>query len=247
LIRNTGSTPIRKPALKTTVLYSRLAPNAGVRDTLYLTEVTSSVTGSVLREPLKRQWCDGIESLNELCERAYETTPPGLATAYFVNNEISQQQSGKDTWPAGVPNVMVCKPNATDADRARAVVENVGNLIVRMLEEFSEKDLLGEKFPAEIDIAGGGSELDYLMQYVADVSGHTLRRLEAKEAGARGAALAAMVSVRGKGEFKEYNSEAPERCFVCERPDRRKRYLMWQRLEHDVLRNTLPVHAEIEA
>jgi sugar (pentulose or hexulose) kinase len=182
-----------------------------------------------------------------LCESAYETTPTGLATAYFVNNEISEQQSGKDTWPAGVPNVMVCKPNATDADRARAVVENVGNLIVRMLEEFSEKDLLGERFPAEIDIAGGGSELDYLMQYVADVSGHTLRRLEAREAGARGAALAAMISVRGKGEFRDYNTEAPERCFVCESPERRKRYLMWQRLEHDVLRNTLPVHAEIEA
>lgn len=247
LTRNTGSAPIRKPALKTTVLYSRLAPNAGVRDTFYLTEVTSSVTGSVLREPVKRQWCDGIESLNELCERAHEATPTGLATAYFVNNEISNQQTGKDTWPAGVPNVMVCKPNATDADRARAIVENVGNLVVRMLEEFSEKELLGEKFPAEIDIAGGGSELEYLMQYVADVSGHTLRRLGAKEAGARGAALAAMISVRGKGEFRDYNTEAPERCFVCESPERRKRYLMWQRLEHDVLRNTLPAHAEIEA
>ena len=115
-----------------------------------------------------------------------------------------------------------------------------------MLEEFSEKELLGENFPAEIDIAGGGSELDYLMQYVADVSGHTLRRLQAKEAGARGVALAAMLSACGKGEFRDYNTEAPDRCFVCERPDRRKRYLMWQRLEHDVLHNALPPHAEVE-
>jgi sugar (pentulose or hexulose) kinase len=145
-----------------------------------------------------------------------------------------------------MPNVMVCKPNAEARDRARAIVENVGNLIVRMLEEFSEKDLLGERFPAEIDIAGGGSELDYLMQYVADVSGHTLRRLTTKEAGARGAALAAMVSARGKGEFRDYNTEAPERCFVCERPERRKRYLMWQRLEHDVIHKSLPAHAEVE-
>jgi len=247
LTRNTGTTPIRKPALKTTVLYSRLIPNAGARDFVYLTEVTSSVTGSVLREPVRRKWCDGIDALQALCESAYEANPVGLATAYFVNNEVSTQQTARDLWPSGVPNVMVCKPEATTSDRARAVVENVGNLIVRMLEEFSEKDLLGEKFPAEIDIAGGGSELDYLMQYIADVSGHTLRRFAAREAGARGAALAAMISARGKGEFRDYNTEPPERLFVCERPERRKRYLMWQRLEHDVLHNTLPAHAQVEA
>ena len=246
LTRNTGSAPIQKPGLKTTVLYSRLMPNAGVRDTVYLTEVTSSVTGNVLREPLRRQWCDGIAGLNELCERAYEANPLALATAYFVNREVSTQQTAKESWPQGMPNVMVCKPNAEVCDRARAIVENVGNLLVRMLEEFSEKDLLGDRFPAEIDIAGGGSELDYLMQYVADVSGNTLRRLQTKEAGARGAALAAMVSARGKGEFRDYNTEEPERCFVCERPERRKRYLMWQRLERDVMHKTLPAHAEVE-
>lgn len=246
LTRGTGSTPLQKPALKTTVLYSRLMPNAGVREMVYLTEVTSSVTGNVLREPLRRQWCEDIESLNELCQRAYEGDPMGLATAYFVNKEVSTQPTARDAWPAGMPNVMVCKPNAEVCDRARAIVENVGNLLVRMLEEFSEKNLLGDRFPAEIDIAGGGSELDYLMQYVADVSGHTLRRFEAKEAGARGAALAAMVSARGKGEFRDYKTEAPERCFVCERPERRQRYLMWQRLERDVMHKTLPAHAEVE-
>lgn len=246
LTRNTGATPIQKPALKTTVLYSRLMPSAGLRDLVYLTEITSAVTGSVLREPVRRAWCDGIDSLEELCKSAYEANPMGLATAYFVNSEVSEQQPAKTLWPSGVPNVMVCKPGAAVRDKARAVVENVGNILVRMLEEFSEKDLLGERFPAEIDIAGGGSELDYVMQYVADVSGHTLRRFAAKEAGARGAALAAMISVRGKGEFRDYNTDAPERLFVCERPERRKRYLMWQRLEHDVLHKTLPSHAEVE-
>jgi hypothetical protein len=95
---------------------------------------------------------------------SYEANPLALATAYFVNREVSTQQTAKESWPQGMPNVMVCKPNAEVCDRARAIVENVGNLLVRMLEEFSEKDLLGDRFPAEIDIAGGGSELDLVGQ-----------------------------------------------------------------------------------
>jgi sugar (pentulose or hexulose) kinase len=165
----------------------------------------------------------------------------GLATAYFVH-----KQDPSEVWPHGIPNVMVCKAGATVADRARAVVENVGNLIVRMLEQFAEKEMLGEAFPAQIDLAGGGSEIDYLVQYVADVSGHTFHRFSAREAGARGAALAALTSAHSREDIRSFNAEPATRVFVCENPERRKRYLVWQRMEQDVLKNTLPPHAEIE-
>jgi glycerol kinase len=238
---STGTTPVQKPALKTSVLYSRLIPNAAVRDLFFLSEVTSSVTGNVLLEPLRRAWCKSSEELQAQCEASFEANPMGLATAYFVH-----KQDPSEVWPHGIPNVMVCKSGATVADRARAVVENVGNLIVRMLEQFAEKEMLGEAFPAQIDLAGGGSEIDYLVQYVADVSGHTFHRFSAREAGARGAALAALTSAHSREDIRSFNAEPATRVFVCENPERRKRYLVWQRMEQDVLKNTLPPHAEIE-
>jgi len=241
LTANTGNAPVQKPVLKTSVLYSRLIPNAAVRDVFFLSELTSSVTGNVLLEPLRRSWCASSEELQAQCEQSFKTNPAGLATAYFVH-----KQDPSEVWPHGTPNVMVCKPGTTVADRARAVVENVGNLIVRMLEQFAEKEMLGEVFPAQIDLAGGGSELDYLVQYIADVSGHSFHRLSAREAGSRGAALAAMISVQGREDTCAFNMEPSTKVFVCENPERRKRYLIWQRMEQDVLKNTLPPHAEIE-
>jgi glycerol kinase len=237
----TGATIANKPAVKASVLYSRTIANSLEREVLFIAESTSTVTGAVLLEPLRRQWCSDTREISELCNRAYQENPAGLATAYWVNNEAPS-----DVWPQGVPNVTVCKPGATEIDRVRAVVENVGNIIVRMLEEFAEKGLLGDCFPAQIDVAGGCSELDYLMQYIADVSGHTLHKLPSREAGARGAALAALISVDPSLDIRTLNDMPGTTTYQCQSPDRRKRYQMWQRMEQDVLSNRLPAHAEIE-
>lgn len=241
LTRGTGGEPFQRPGLKTNVLYSRAAPVAGERECFFLSEVTSPVTGSVLREPLRRGWCASTDELQRLCDESCRDQPAGLATAYFIN-----RQDPSPVWPQGVPNVMVCKPGATIADRARAVVENVGNIIARMLEEFSDKGLLGEGSTAEIDVAGGGSELPYLMQYVSDVTGHTLHKYKEREAGARGAAIGAWMFEHPEERECPLSGNEVATVFRCENPERRKRYLMWQRLEQDVLRKSLPPSAEIE-
>jgi len=241
MVVGTGARPLQKPGLKTSVLYSRLIPSAGARDVQFLSEVTSSVTGHVMREPLRRSWCQSNEELQSMCDESLSANSIGLATAYFIH-----KQEPSDVWPRGVPNVMVCKPGASTKDRVRAVVENAGNLIVRLIEEMAEKGLLGDVFPTEIDVAGGGSELDFLMQYIADVSGQRLHRMATREAGTRGAALAALMSHRPQLDIRSLNTQEPTRVFSCQNPERRRRYLMWQRMEQDVLRNTLPAHAEIE-
>jgi sugar (pentulose or hexulose) kinase len=225
----------------TSVLFSQDRMFGGGRDMRFLVETTSPVTGTVLLEPLRRAWASSSESLDQLCKVAATTNPAGLATAYFVN-----RRSALPNFPEGVPNVMVCKPGATEADRARAIVENVGNLIVRMLDEFSDKGLLGENFPCEIDIAGGGSDLDYLVQYIADVSGHMFHRMSEREASARGAALCAWMYGKNEADIASLNTEEPVKTYSCENPERRRRYMMWQRMEADVLSKSLPPHAEVE-
>ena len=236
-----GCNVVQKTGMMTSVLLSRLIPNSYAREMKFLIETTSPVTGTVLLEPLRREWCKSSKELNAMCERAEQEHLQGRATAYFVNHRHSLPK-----WEHGVPNVMVSKPDATTADRARAIVENVGNLVVRMLEEFSDKGLLGEVLPSEIDVAGGGSELGYLLQYISDVSGHILHRLATHEAGSRGAALCAWMSVNNEFEAHQFNQQEPSRSYRCERPERRKRYLMWQRLEQDTLNGALPAHAEVE-
>jgi glycerol kinase len=238
---NTGAQIVRKPALKSSVLYSRYIPGVAYRDVQYLIEATSSVTGTVLLEPLRRSWVSDTNELDQVCQAAYRANPGGLATAYWVNRETVTQ-----AWPSGISNVTVCRPGAGDADRVRAVVENVGNLIVRMVEECAEKGLFGERFPVEIDVAGGGAGSEYLMQYIADVSGHILHRLDARDAGARGAAMAAWMSVYSQGDPQALASQGGSRSFSCVQPERRKRYLAWLRMEQDVLKRSLPAHAEIE-
>lgn len=238
---NTGANVVRKPALKTSVLYSRSVPGVAYRDLQYIIEITSAVTGTVLLEPLRRSWVKDTGELDRICQAAYAAHPGGLVTAYWVNRETVTER-----WPVGIGNVTVCRPGATTADRVRAVVENVGNLVVRMIEECAEKGLFGERFPVEIDVAGGGSGSDYLMQYIADVSGHVLHRLDARDAGARGAAMTAWMSVYAQGDPQGIASQGSPTIFTCTQPERRKRYLAWMRMERDVLNRSLPAHAEVE-
>jgi hypothetical protein len=70
--------------------------------------------------------------------------------------------------------------------------------------------------------------------------------LEAKEAGARGAALCAWMSSSGNFDVRPMNQEEPAQSYRCEQPDRRKRFMLWQRMEHDVLNRALPPHAVVE-
>jgi sugar (pentulose or hexulose) kinase len=205
-------------------------------------ENTSSVTGTVLLEPLRRGWVSDTEELDKVCQQAYEANPNGLATAYWTNREPA-----KPAFSEGVPNVTVCRTGAQLADRVRAVVENVGNLIVRMIEECHEKGLFGESFPIEIDLSGGGAASEYLTRYIADVSGHTLKRIvEARDVGAFGAACAAWSGVYPQGDLKNFVAEERVVTYSCQNPDRRKRYLAWLRMEQDTLKKSLPPHAEIE-
>jgi hypothetical protein len=68
-----------------------------------------------------------------------------------------------------------------------------------------------------------------------------------REASARGAALCAWMFGKRDAEVSALNTASPIKSYRCENPERRRRYLMWQRMEKDVLNRTLPVQAEIES
>ena len=241
LVVETGSRIIQKPGLMTSVLTSRAKPDGTERIVEYLIETTSPITGTVLMEPIRRQWCKDSGDMNAQCVAACERDPLGKATAYFVNHKASSPW-----FPERTPNVIVSKTEATVEDRVRAVVENVGNLVVRMIEEFADKGVLGPDSTNELVVTGGGSELDYLLQYIADVSGRTLHRMKTREATARGAALSALMYATNVVDARRFTQEEPAKTYRSDAPDRRRRYLMWQKMEQDLFHQKLPPLAEVE-
>jgi glycerol kinase len=241
LVVETGERRVQKMGLMTSVLFSREDPVAKEIRKEYLVEITSAITGTVLMESLRRGWCHDTADLHTMCVESYERHPEGIATAYFVNHRPSPP------WhPERTPNALFCKTGATVADKVRAIVENVGNLIVRMIEEFQDKGLLGPDENNEIVVTGGGSELDYLLQYISDVSGRTLHRMPTREATARGAALAALVYAEKLPSTREFTKEPPRKSYQPQHPERRRRYMMWQKLEHDLFHGLLPTTVELE-
>jgi len=241
LVVETGQRRVQKPGLMTSVLLSREDPSTKETRKEYLVEITSAITGTVLMEPLRRGWCEDSSELHTMCSRSYDEHPEGIATAYFVNHRPSPP------WhPERTPNAIFCKGGATTDDKVRAIVENVGNLIVRMIEEFHDKGLLGPDQNNEIVVTGGGSELDYLLQYIADVSGRTLHRMPTREATARGAALAALVATEKLPTAREFTRELPKKSYPPQHPERRRRYIAWQKLEHDLLHGLVPQSVQLE-
>lgn len=241
LIVETGQLVKTFPGLMASVLFSREKVRGEPRVMEYLVETTSAITGTVLLEPIRRGWCKDSSELNALCESSYRDAPMGRAIAYLVHHRPTAPW-----YPESTPNVFVCKPEATTADRVRAVVENVGNLVARMIEEFADKGLLGPDINNEIVVTGGGSDLDYLLQYLADITGRTLHRMKVREATARGAALAAIMQKHNLTSARDLTAEAPAKSYRTENPDRRRRFLMWCKLEQDLLNKALPPHAEVE-
>ena len=241
LVVETGERIVKKTGLMTSVLFSREDPLTKEIHKEYLVEITSAITGTVLMEPLRRGWCKDSSELHTMCVSSYDARPDGIATAYFVNHRASPPWHAERT-----PNALVCKPDATTADKVRALVENVGNLIVRMIEEFQDKGLLGPDENNEIVVTGGGSELDYLLQYISDVSGRILHRMPTREATARGAALAALMYTENLPSTRDFTKEPPRKTYQPERVERRRRYMMWQKLEHDLFHGLVPSTVEVE-
>lgn len=230
LVIITGGEIIMKPGLKTSVGYSEQEDDKGERRFVYVSELTYPSLGTSLQGLLNKKWCNTSEEISKMCDSSLVASKESKAYAYWTDRtEFSA------TWPDGVPNVMLAKPDAQNRDRVRAVIENVGNHIVLMLEEFVEKELLDTSSNNMIIVSGGVSANDYLLQYVADVSGYSLRRNLDTEATARGAALASMMYTEALTAPASTHQTVPPTIFSPRDPERRDGFMKWQLFRRDVL------------
>ena len=230
LVILTGNEIILRPGLKTSIGYSEQEDDRGERKFVYLSELTYPSLGSSLQALLSKKWCNTPEEISKMCESSLAFSKESKAYAYWTDRtEFSA------TWPDGVPNVMLTKSDTEDCDLVRAVIENVCNHIVLMLEEFTEKKLLDNAPNGMITVSGGVSANDYLLQYIADISGYSLIRRLDTEATARGAALASMMYTEALTAPASTHQIDPPTIFSPRDPDRREGFMKWQLFRRNVL------------
>jgi glycerol kinase len=226
----TGTEPVLRPGLKTTPCYSSEGQATQAKDIKYLSEITYPSLGSSMRGLLRKGWCQSSDEIDAMCLASLAKASDPKVCAYWANaTELS------DAHPLGAPDTMKEKPDADDGDRVRAVIENIGNHIVLMLEELHEKGLLEEAKKTAIEVSGGVSEGEYLLQYIADVSGYALRCRPENEATAIGAALASMFYTLDLTYVPTIHTKQAPAVFLPKDSTRRKGFLVWQRLRRDVL------------
>lgn len=226
----TGDDLVLQPGLKTTPCYSSEGQASKAKDVQYVSEITYPSLGSSMRGILHKGWCQSSAEIDAMCAASLAKTSDPKVCAYWAN-----ETEASDAHPFGAPDTMKEKPDADDSDRVRAVTENIGNHIVLMLEELQAKGLLEEAKKTAIEVSGGVSAGEYLLQYIADVSGYTLRCRQENEATAIGAALASMFYTLDLTYVPTIHTEQAPRVFSPQDSTRRKGFLVWQRLRRDVL------------
>lgn len=219
----TGNSIVRQRGFVSSVLYSE---GGNQREFNYLIEGVTNCSGPIIELLHKRmRVAPEVQSLNDLCMNAGDNFP----LAYFAMGS-----TGTPYWASDIPNLIEGWDKVNQAAFVRAVIENLGNFLAYNMLQLQRVDLV---VPAQgpIALSGGLSDLDYLMQYIADVTGMTLARLGSRESAARGAAIAALQHY-AKGKVKPVLPKDQERrAFAPKDTTARARYQKWLALQESAL------------
>lgn len=243
LLVDTGDIPVIKPALKSSVFYSRKVatpPPGRDREMRFLTEVTEPDVGKLLSSLIEeKKYANSFEEVEELCARSLSEQSEGPIV--FANG----RRPLLPRWPDGLPIVMVGAEDAPPHHFVRGFLENVGNLILSMFEILEEADLIFKEGPRSLVVSGGASQSKYLIQYLADCLNAELVLLENKEASARGAALGALFGTYPEEDILSLNQGIRSGSVTPKLPSRRNSYIRWKKAQALIMTGRLPEAAKL--
>jgi len=160
--------------------------------------------------------------LDGVCRRALDSGRK-IPTAYFP-----LCGTGSPEWRTDLPNVLLHWDGKDHDLLVCALIESLGAFIAQAINALLA-DQAQQSPNTEILVAGGISQSDYLLQYIADVSGFALVRSESQEAGAYGAALLASGEWGNSSGLRRQGGKiAPQS------PDAKHRFQSWCALSKDV-------------
>lgn len=212
----------------TSVLYSAERTEEQ-RSRVYFLESVSNASANLIEHLL--QTTGMLESLSELqglCEDAVQRRTAAV-TFYALGG------GGSPEWRYDLPQLTAGWDGHDRAAYVRAIVENIGGFIVSNLRALRLKGILRGTRPRVI-VCGGLSESDHLLQFIADASECELLREDSREATARGAALAALLSNGTFQDVREVNPVVATAHFLPTHSSALKRYERWQELRDEVFR-----------
>ena len=201
--------------------------------TEYLLEAVFNSSGAVL---------DHLKSLtnqNDLFQYLTDTYS-NCAQADIPQAFLPLRGSGTPEWAYDLPNV-ISKDVSLELEVA-ACIEYIAFGISLLIERVQNLKLLDPK--ATISISGGLTQLELLLQLIADTSGVQLNCLETSEGSAYGAALAATRVLLDDPQLS-WKLPISSNFKPIQNDALRRRYLDWNKLREQVLNNTTPKTVKI--
>lgn len=215
----TGEKPVFHPGLITGVFYTA---GTGQREFHYGVEAVSPASGPLIDYIMhKLNTGRSVADLQSVC---LSVAPDRVPVAF-----VPLTGTGTPEWRADLPFLVTNWRRGDVPALVRALIENIGNFVAQDIEEMLALGVLTREHQP-IPVSGGLSDLDFLMQYIADVSGVELARLGSREASARGAAIASMQSFQRT--FSRVALPRPQisRTFRRENEEARMRFQQWRAL-----------------
>jgi glycerol kinase len=211
------------------------APCADSHSYRYVIEATSNCCGTTLEKVLGLV-PELVENQNALS--ALTLSEDILAFCPF--GELTTPD-----WRVSIDNV--CTEGfirANDDIRARVLLENLGNFLLEDLQNLQQAGCL-EQNQLPIPVSGGGSQSNYLLQYLADCSGYSFARVTLADFTACGAAVAAALQT---GVSIHPNIECEQIFHPADEQRKRYRFEPWRRMKKQILQGNFsgtvsyPVH-----
>jgi glycerol kinase len=239
----TGRVPVFKPGLMSSVWFSRRSVSATDRNrnAWYLAELTSSTAGAVLKRLLAAGPNQLATTPQELSDRCFES----LAADDHVALVSHAGAINEPNYPHTTPDVVITKGEVSANAELRGYVDNVGNFILEMIEQLEAYRLIFTAGSRELNVSGGGSDVSYLLQYIADCANVTVRKFDDREATARGAALLSLARGDDIDDLVAMNSHRSMQSFEPKHIERREKYLKWKKLRSEILAGRIPPMAKV--
>ena len=144
------------------------------------------------------------------------------------------QSSGSPHWKTDLKNIFNKEPK-DKLELVSSLVENIGNWIGCNFEKLIEADVV--KGTNKLILAGGGSEIEYLVRYLKSLLGIEIYKADNHHGSAYGAAYAALCA--DKPEFKNGEIGKEKISSNLDTSVIKKRYESWKELYSKSLRKNL--------
>lgn len=206
---------IQEPGYISSVFYSDAAASH------YILEGISHASGPVI-DFIEREFAVEPSAIDAICRSVADSdvtwfwSAGGYATPYWNQTELSACSS----------------PNATDPEKVKALIENIGCFIAEMILRLKGRGVISGN--QQILCTGGLSELDYLLEFLAAVTEFKFAKIETKNAGAFGAAIAALRGL-GLNDSKPHQSPEPFETKKSASSQAKLAFSRWIRLRDDSL------------